>query len=440
MSQPPNIVYIHGHDIGRHVEPYGYGVQTPNIQRLAEEGVHFRQAFSAAPTCSPSRAALLTGQAPHSAGMLGLAHRGFRLNDPRQHLAAWLSGLGYMTILAGTQHVTSGDLQELGYQLVSSPANTNVDSVAPIAARYLQQLGSETDLRPFFLDAGFTEAHRSFPEVGPEDSRFVKPVAPIPDTAETRMDTAGFLTGVREFDRGVGMILQALDHAGLAESTLVICTTDHGPAFPGMKANLTDHGLGVMLILRGPAEFAGGKVIDALVGQIDLFPTICGLSRTPRPDWLQGASLVPLVTGQTHQIHDEVFAESTFHAAYEPQRSIRTERWRYIRRYGDGNVLVMPNVDHSPSRDLWMDYGWGDRAIDRNQLYDCMFDPDQSCNIAGDPASAHIREEMANRLDRWMHETDDPLLAGSVELPAGATVNRTSARSPDEELVTSLRD
>ncbi|NLF01445.1 MAG: sulfatase-like hydrolase/transferase, partial [Anaerolineales bacterium] len=82
----PNILYIHSHDTGRYVQPYGHAIATPNIQRLADEGILFRRAFSAAPTCSPSRAALLTGQCAHSSGMLGLAHRGFCLNDVRQHL------------------------------------------------------------------------------------------------------------------------------------------------------------------------------------------------------------------------------------------------------------------------------------------------------------------------------------------------------------------
>src|SRR5680860_1807744 len=104
-----NVIYLHSHDTGRHVQPYGYGVSTPNLQWLAEEGVLFRQAFNAAPTCSPSRAALLTGQSPHAAGMLGLAHRGFRLSDPSQHLATVLRDGGYRTALLGVQHVTAGD-------------------------------------------------------------------------------------------------------------------------------------------------------------------------------------------------------------------------------------------------------------------------------------------------------------------------------------------
>src|SRR5437763_15364561 len=81
QGPPPNILYIHSHDSGRYLQPYGYAVPTPNLQKLAREGVLFRQAFSAAPTCSPSRACLLTGQFAHQNGMLGLAHRGFAMTD-----------------------------------------------------------------------------------------------------------------------------------------------------------------------------------------------------------------------------------------------------------------------------------------------------------------------------------------------------------------------
>ena len=83
----PNILYIHSHDTGRYLQPYGHAIPTPNLQRLAEQGILFRRAYCAAPTCSPSRAALLTGQSPHSAGMLGLANRGFVLGrfQPAHH-------------------------------------------------------------------------------------------------------------------------------------------------------------------------------------------------------------------------------------------------------------------------------------------------------------------------------------------------------------------
>src|SRR4051794_18062506 len=142
----PNILYLHSHDTGRYIQPYGYSVPTPHLQKLAEEGVLFRRAFDAAPTCSPSRAALLTGQCPHRNGMLGLAHRGFVLNDYRQHLLHWLRPHGYHSTLIGIQHIAK-DPQPIGYDEVISTKGTHVAEVAPAAADFLKRAPKQ----PFFL-------------------------------------------------------------------------------------------------------------------------------------------------------------------------------------------------------------------------------------------------------------------------------------------------
>ncbi len=115
----PNIVYLHSHDTGRHVSPYGFAVDTPNLQRFAERGVTFRRAFCNNPTCSPSRACLLTGQHAHTNGMMGLTHRGGRITRPERSMPALLRDAGYETVLAGLQHVVPPDepgaFAELGY-------------------------------------------------------------------------------------------------------------------------------------------------------------------------------------------------------------------------------------------------------------------------------------------------------------------------------------
>ncbi len=241
---------------------------------------------------------------------------------------------------------------------------------------------------------------------------------------------AAFKASAQSLDRGVGAVLKALDASGLAENTLVICTTDHGLAFPRMKCNLTDHGIGVMLMLRGPGGFSGGKVYDAMVSHIDLFPTVCDLLKIERPAWLQGKSLMPLIQNKTSQVNDQIFAEATYHAAYEPQRAIRTDRWKYIRRFDDRLTPVLVNCDDSPSKDLLIRYGWKDRPIAQEQLYDLVFDPGEACNVADDPSLAPILEEMRTRLQRWMSSTDDPLLHGPVPAPPGAELNDPDQVSP----------
>ncbi len=106
-SNRPNILYIHSHDTGRYIQPYGYPVPTPNLQKLAEEGVLFKKYFTTHPTSSASRASLLTGMYPHNNGMIGLAHRGFVLKDPHTHINFTLKKHGYHSVLSGVQHVVA---------------------------------------------------------------------------------------------------------------------------------------------------------------------------------------------------------------------------------------------------------------------------------------------------------------------------------------------
>ena len=117
MTKKPNILYLHSHDTGRFIQPYGHQVPTPNIQRLADQGLLFRKAFCAAPTCSGSRSALLTGEFPHTNGMMGLAHRGFELFDYGHHIVHTLREAGYWSGMIGEQHL-SREPGVLGYDHV----------------------------------------------------------------------------------------------------------------------------------------------------------------------------------------------------------------------------------------------------------------------------------------------------------------------------------
>ncbi len=417
-TTPPNILYLHSHDTGRFVQPYGHPVPTPNIQRLADQGVLFRKAFCAAPTCSASRACLLTGQYGHNNGMLGLAHRGWSLNDYQQHLVHPLHEAGYYSVLIGEQHIAKRP-DIIGFDRVVKIPTTKVETVAPAAIQTLAEMPPQ----PFFLSVGFFETHRDFlnpPSL--RDSLYSIPPPNLPDTPETRRDMAAYKASARSLDQGVGSVLEALDANGLADNTLIVFTTDHGLAFPGAKATLFDRGLGVMLILRGPG-FSGGKVIDALVSHLDVYPTLCELAGIEPPSFLQGTSLAPLMNGEADSIREELFAEMTWHAAYEPQRAIRTERWKYIRRFGERTTPVLVNCDDSPSKTLLIERGWARRTVAFEQLYDLDFDPNEASNLAGDPEFEDIRNDLAGRLHAWMLETNDPLLHGDPSPPVGAELN-----------------
>ena len=430
----PNILYLHSHDTGRFIQPYGHDIPTPNLRKLAEEGVLFRQAFCAAPTCSPSRAALLTGQSAHSSGMIGLAHWNFALADYSQHLIHTLQAAGYLAVLAGQQHVAA-DPARIGYDRILGNLWDDIDGQA---ASFLEEVAQDGSSRPFFLDAGFFETHRVgsglFNDPGPQgDPRYSLPAPPLPDTFRTRQDMADFKVSAARLDQKMGRILRTLESTGLAENTLVICTTDHGIAFPRMKCNLTDAGIGVLLILRGPGGFGGGKVCDSLVSHVDLFPTVCEVAGVEAPPWLQGHSIVPLVSGEAAEIREEIFAEVTYHAAYEPQRAVRTRRWKYIRRWGDRGYPVLCNCDDSLSKEVWVEAGWANRIVPVEQLYDMLYDPHETNNLASEAAMAPILQEMQGRLDRWMKETNDPLLRGPVPIPAGCSVCHPDSLSVAED-------
>ncbi len=423
----PNIIYIHSHDSGRYLSPYGQSVPTPHLQRLAQEGILFRKAFSAAPTCSPSRASLLTGLYPHSSGMLGLAHRGFSLNNYQQHIVHTLKPAGYTSVLAGLQHVAKVP-ETIGYDQVLPHKDTSAVHVAPAAVGFLDSRPTS----PFFLDIGFFETHREYPEATPEDKADYSPLPrPIPDTAATRSDFARYRASARIMDEGVGRVLEAIDRNGYRENTLIISTTDHGISFPRMKCNLTDDGWGVSLIMRGP-KLPHAVVCDALISQIDVFPTICDYIGIDRPAWLQGKSFLPVLSGQIAEIHEEVFAEVNYHASYEPKRAVRTSRYKYIRRFGDRRTPVLPNCDDSPSKELWVQAGWGSQILDQESLYDLLFDPTEHANLVNDPAHLAVASDMRARLHAWMVSTNDPLLQGPVAAPPGAVANDPNGISPKE--------
>jgi arylsulfatase A-like enzyme len=430
----PNILYLHSHDTGRYIQPYGQQVLMPNVQALADQGVLFRQAFCAAPTCSASRACLLTGQYTQTNGMMGLAHRGWSLRDYNHHIVHTLHDAGYSSVLIGEQHI-SKDPAAIGYDEVFKIPTTRVETVAPLAMEVLRRKHD----RPLFMSVGFFETHREF--LGPgslRDVHYSQVPANLPDTPEVRTDVAGFKASARSLDHGVGLVLNALDEAGMSDDTLVLFTTDHGMPFPGAKATLYDRGLGVILILRGPYPFHGGRVIDSLVSHIDLFPTICEYLSLPRPAFVQGVSFLPLLRDDVASVRDEIFAGSTWHAAYEPQRAIRTSRHKYIRRWGERRTPVLPNTDDGPSKELLLRYGWAEREIAFEQLYDLVFDPNEANNLVSDPSYASVLEDLRQRLDVWMRDTNDPLLRGHVDPPPGVEMNDPDQRSAGEPTVSSL--
>lgn len=430
-----NILLLHTHDSGRFLQPYGYPMETPNLEELAKRGTLFRQAFSVAPTCSPSRAGLLTGQYPHNCGMFGLAHRGFSLPDYQHHMAGYFTGFGYETVLCGIQH-EAPKAEMLGYTRILDDQAFDMGCVdfdsfafdganAELVCNYLR----EPHERPFFLSFGMYNTHRKWRKHEADiDAGYVAPFPGIYDTAQNREDMADYMSSVRFCDKLVGSILQALDETGLRKNTIVLFTTDHGPAVPGMKCTLYDGGTGVALLLDYPGNPARGRCVDAMVSHLDLFPTLCELCRIEKPDWLEGQSLLPLLHQEAASSGERLlFSEINYHAAYEPMRAVRCERYKYIRRFDKKPGRILSNIDNCPEKTfLFKNHCLTENGCGGEELYDLYADPMEKQNVAACPSYAQVKDELAQSLLEWMRRTRDPLLYGDVKAPEGARVNRRS--------------
>lgn len=439
-----NIVYMHTHDSGRYWSPYGYALPTPNIMAFAQSGATvFRHAYNAGPTCSPSRAALLTGMSPHRSGMQGLAHMGWQLRDYDTHLARFLGRNGYRTALCGIQH-EAPDYRMLGYHEVLGSQEFDMgDTVNSMesfdtantdaACAFLASRKGEK--QPFFLALGLFNTHREFPRAKEEDglvADYMTPPAPLYDNDANRRDFADYCASVKVADDCFGKLLRTLEKTGQAEDTLIVMTTDHGLAFPKMKCTLYDTGIGVALIVRLPGGQHPPRATDALVSHLDIFPTLCDAASLTPPDWLEGVSLLPLMTGAADSAREEIFSEVTYHAAYEPKRCIRTERYKLIRRYDYHNGIVPANIDDCTSKDFLMESGHDRHAMAREYLFDLWLDPCERENRVLDGDYSGVYNDLSARLEKWMLATDDPLIShGSrVPKPEGARTVRLAQVSP----------
>ncbi|HMO26120.1 MAG TPA: hypothetical protein PKB10_07610, partial [Tepidisphaeraceae bacterium] len=144
--------------------------------------------------------------------------------------------------------------------------------------------------------------------------------------------------------------------------------------------------------------------------------------------------LLPAMREPGHEIREELFGEVTYHAAYDPQRAIRTRRYKFIRRFGDRRLPVPSNMDDGLTKSLFLDSGYGRQPHPSAALFDLVLDPHEQRNLIDEPTMAAVTRDLSARLDRWMRDTNDPLLAGDVPLPPGAFANHPDDYSPQDAL------
>lgn len=446
----PNIVFAIADDWSApHAGAYGDPtVRTPNFDRIAREGARFTHAFTAAPSCTPSRAAILTGQAAHRLEEGGNLH-GF-LPSRFDVYPDLLEQAGYVVGYTG-KGWGPGQFEPGGRKRnPAGPQFKNFDE-------FIQQRAAG---RPFCFWFGSNDPHRPY-EAGTGvkaglklDSVRVPPF--LPDTPEVRSDLLDYYVEVERFDRDLGRIISTLERLGEIDNTLVIVTSDNGMPFPRAKANVYDSGARMPLAIRppsrGPADPAlrRGSVVDAFISHTDLAPTILEAAGLKPPASMTGRSLLPLLggfprrsssqpqrakAGESQAGRDRVFIERERHAHVRegnlsyPVRAIRTMDYLYIRNFrpdrwpaGDPQLVfsVGPfgDIDGSPTKSLLIDRQ-DDPTIARyfrlatakrpaEELYALKSDPHQLENVAGRPEYREVQRRLRQQLESWLRETGDP--------------------------------
>lgn len=430
MSNPsppsvPNIICIVCHDLGRELGCYGRGLHTPHLAAFAESGIIFDDAVCTSTACSPSRACMMTGLYPHQNGVMGLAHTGWSMPIQTRTIVDYLNADGrYETAHVGLQHERHPDGEGLNrYQteLWTRHSDTFVEHAVQEAVSFLEVRAGRR--RPFFLNVGLLETHpqrwgRPYMDGRAERYRPFQPEVPaaVPYFVEPEGgDTLRRFQGaIRYMDHHLGRLFAALNRLGFFENSLIVFTTDHGPALgPKSKGTLYEPGLGIALLVRPPGGgTGGGRVEPGLVQNMDLMPTFLDAAEVAIPAEIEGRSLWRTITDGKDTPHDALFCQRNYHGGrdgsnyYDPLRACRTPDWLYIRNYQKR----------------------GDRP--REELFDLRTDRICAHNVIAEPRAAAVRRDLSARLDACMRRTDDPLLRGPIRDPLAPSL---PAVAPDPE-------
>jgi uncharacterized sulfatase len=413
----PNIVLFLSDDHSRD-DTGCYGsehYQTPNIDRLAQQGLVFENAATVSAICVPSRASLLTGLYPHRHGAMrnhSEVHAGTR------SLPHHLAELGYRVILAGKQHVAPD--ADFPFEFLQSRKKTT---------KLIEQALDADREAPFCLVVSSHEPHDPHPATEPSEPGYVDPddvfVPPhLIDTRPMREELALYAADVWRMDKQVGLVLDMLERRGLSASTLVAYTSDHGHGLMA-KFSCYDVGLGVPLVVRWPGVVEPGRRTDALVSLVDWLPTLVEVAGGEAPADVDGRSLLPLLRGETDSHREVLFATHTNLGVSGgnryPIRSAWDHEARYIRNLRPAETFTNWQMMDTSGRELtdpstlwgsWRQAAAADPEVHRRlerflvrpaeELYDRRSDPHELTNVATDAAHEERLVALRRKLDQWL--------------------------------------
>ncbi len=418
--QRPNILWILGEDMGPELGCYGYPlVKTPNLDRLAAQGMRCTRAFTTAPVCSPSRSALITGMYQTTIGAHNhRSHRddGYKLPKPVRTLPDLFREAGYFT--ANVKTPAPG-------LRVGGKTDFNFDAGKVFDGTDWNQ---RRPGQPFYAQVNFAEPHRARPprvwsraDILEEHIDPNKVILPpyYPDHPIVRQDWAGYLDNIVVLDGKVGAVLKRLEEEGLAENTVVFFLGDNGRCHVRGKQFLYDGGIHIPLIIRYPGHIEPGTVNDELISGIDISATSLKLAGIDPPSWMQGR--VFLGPDRDPPREYIVAARDRCDETVDRIRCVRTKKWKYIRNFYPDRPYTQPNAYKERSypalavmkklyaagqlNEVQAHFMKPTRPAE--ELYDLEADPHETRNLAENPEYREVLLELRGILDRWMKETDD---------------------------------
>ena len=428
-ADPPNFLVIMADDCTYRDLPIygGENARTPNLERLASEGLTFERAYLSVAMCQPCRAELYSGQYPMRNGC-SWNHSACR--PTTESMPHDLGALGYRVGLAGKVHVQPAKafpFEKVGGFDPSCVRNpTRAHDVQPI-----RRFMTRDRIQPFCLVVALVEPH--VPWVMGDPSKYPPQKLKLPpniaDTPRTREDFARYLAEITYMDGQVGEILRVLADSGRAADTLVIFTSEQGAQFPGCKWTNWDTGLHTALIARWPGRIAAGKRTNALVQYADVLPTLVNIAggdvSTEKYD---GMSFLPVLMGQASSHRKYVYGahNNIPEGPAYPIRTICDGRYRYIRNLKPDEIYIEKHLmgisgDGSLNNPYWASWVWASWNDPRTynlvkrytsrpaeQLYHTAEDPYELSNLADDTSMAEIKVKLSAELDRWMTLQGDP--------------------------------
>jgi N-sulfoglucosamine sulfohydrolase len=445
MAPKRNILLVIADDLGKALGCYGDNtVRTPNIDRLASEGVIFDNAFASTASCSGSRSVIYTGLHTHENGQYGLNHytHHFMTFDHIETAPKLLRDYGYLTGIIGKIHV--GPMSVYPWEVVDESPTRDVNWVAGRAEAFFKQ--AKDDGRPFFLTVGYMDPHRDDTrggfgngeeQVSAKDPLYSADNIVVPgylsNIPEVRAELAEYYRSIGRVDRGLGLVMKHLKDHGFDEDTLVMFMSDNGPPFLNSKTTLYDAGIRLPFVVRQPGVTAT-DLNQKFVSYIDIFPTLLDWAGCPPGSQKSGSpprrgrSILPIMTrvsldDETEGTWTKVHGSHTFHEItnYYPTRFIRTPRYKYHRN-------IAWKLDFPFSTDLYASLSWeGMRNVDgpvqigwrtleayirrpAEELFDMQEDPREVQNVTQDPVYAEVLKEMRAAMEQWQRETKDPWL------------------------------